>query len=75
MGQIDRDEEILRKALGMLGEEFDSVQVFCTRHDGEGTLNVTRGTGNWFARWGQVVQWVEDERRLAPRIVRMEEET
>jgi hypothetical protein len=50
----------------VLSEHFDSVQVFATRHeptDG-GTINVNFGAGNWFARKGQVGEWLikADER-------------
>jgi hypothetical protein len=37
------------------------VQIFCTRHEsGEngGTLAVKKGTGNIYARYGQVREWL-----------------
>lgn len=41
-------------------EHFDSVQVFCTRRlDKDGnTRTVAIGDGNWYARYGQVREWV-----------------
>jgi len=56
----------VQKALDMLGEHFDSVQILCTRYNGGddgGTVNISRGTRNWFARYGQMKEWMirEDE--------------
>lgn len=55
------------KALEELGEHFDTVQIFATRHEsGEegGTINMAYGAGNWFARYGQIREWLikADER-------------
>jgi len=54
------DMERVRKVLTELGEHFDSVQIFCTRHESgelDGTVYLHLGTGNWFARYGQVREW------------------
>lgn len=69
----DKDEEQdldrVQKCLNELGEYFDSVQIFTTRYESEtegGTVNVAMGTGNWFARYGQVQDWIikkEEETR------------
>ena len=63
----DEDIERLRKACADLGEFFDNVQIFAARQEVEGTVNVNWGSGNWFARYGQVRQWVvkEDQRAKA----------
>lgn len=62
----DEDMDRLDEAIGTLGEHFESVQIFVTRNadDNEGTVNATKGTGNWFTRYGQVRCWLikEDER-------------
>ncbi len=63
----DDDLERIKKATQALGEHFDSVQIFCTRHEAfkrDGTVNVNYGEGNWFTRFGQVRDWVirQDER-------------
>lgn len=58
----DRDVEIVQKVIDTLGEHFDSVQIFCTRHDPSvqnGTVRVHMGAGNWFARFGLVSLWLE----------------
>jgi hypothetical protein len=41
-------------------EHFDTVQIFATRHvDSEtGTVGAQHGEGNWYARRGQVAEWL-----------------
>ena len=59
--QRDADIDMLRKAAEQLGDHFDTVQVFATRHmpaELDGTCVVNYGTGNWFARYGQVRMWI-----------------
>ena len=48
------------KAALDLKEHFDSVTIFCTLHrdDTKNTTHMTVGKGNWYARFGQVVEWV-----------------
>lgn len=63
----DEDVERVRKACEALGENYDSVQIFVTRHEpGEldGTVNLNWGAGNYFTRSGQVREWLvkQDER-------------
>lgn len=65
--QKDDDIERVKRATKALGEHFDTVQIFVTRHEeGQegGTVNVAWSQGNWFARYGQVREWVvkADER-------------
>lgn len=57
----DHDLEILKKASQGLIQHFDTVQIFVTRHEGEGTVRGNWGNGNWYARFGQVSLWVKDE--------------
>jgi len=59
-----RDEALVQGVVDRLGEHFDTVQVFCTRHDAprlDGTVHMAMGSGNWFARYGQVQAWVVTE--------------
>jgi len=59
-----RDEKVLRKALNELGEYFDTVQIFVTRHDPaeeNGTLEYNCGIGNYYARLGQVKMWQDSQ--------------
>lgn len=54
----DPDIERIEEAMDLLREHFDTVQVFCTRQDPDGTVNLKIGVGNWFARYGQIKDWV-----------------
>ena len=57
--ECEQDMARLRAAIEVLGEHFDAVQIFATRYDPpDGTVNVHDGTGNWFARFGQVSDWL-----------------
>lgn len=63
----DRDLAMLRKHINELGEHFDTVHIFATRHEPSesgGTISAQSGCGNWHARYGQVAQWLirQDER-------------
>jgi hypothetical protein len=43
-------------------EHFECVQIFVSSHmpEGrEGTLHLERGGGNWYARSGQIRDWVQ----------------
>lgn len=56
------DTTIMKKHVMLLRENFDTVQIFCTRHENGGyTVNATEGRGNWFARLGQVADWLRRE--------------
>lgn len=64
MSNQDEDLERVKKATEGLMEHFDSVMIFCTRHEAgelDGTINVRYGSGNWFARFGQVREWLLKE--------------
>lgn len=56
----DHEKKIVQEAASTLGEHFDSVQIFVTRHEASdgGTIRAIEGRGNWFARYGQVREWV-----------------
>ncbi len=64
--EID-DLERVKAACRTLGDYFDTVQIFATRHEAfkhDGTVNVAYGEGNWFARYGLIAEWMlrQDER-------------
>lgn len=61
----------VRQAMDALREHFDNVQIFVSRDSPENgpaaqfTENVQLGSGNWFARYGQVKAWtVQAEEEL-----------
>lgn len=71
--QREADVEMLRNACEALGDHFDSVQIFVTRHmpaEADGTRIVNYGSGNWFARYGQVRHWVIEHEEQARESVR-----
>ncbi len=60
----DEDIERLDKALTALREHFDTVHIFATREtdDGEGhTWAFQKGSGNYYARYGQIKLWTNRE--------------
>lgn len=60
MNETEKALEMAREFTAKLMEYSDSVQVFLTVHDPSSgiTRHVTHGAGNWFAREGQVREWV-----------------
>lgn len=66
-GRDDRSPEsdikLLDRAIAVLSEHFDTVQVFVSREIADGsTVTVNRGQGNYFARYGQASCWVDRQR-------------
>lgn len=64
----DVDLERVQAAINLLSEHFDTVQVFCTRHEpGEldGTVNVNLGAGNYYTRSGQIREWLVKQNKRA----------
>jgi hypothetical protein len=61
----DPDFERLDAIAADLGEHYDTVQIFVTRYNSESdktTMRVSRGTGNWFARFGQIALWLAGQK-------------
>ncbi len=75
MSEQDSDLKLVDKAIQDLSEHFDSVQIFVSRHlnDDEGTATVAKGSGNWYARWGQTWRWVQTEDEYEREQVRKRE--
>lgn len=64
----DRDFSHLIAATSRLAEHFQNVQIFASNHDGiGGTTYYHHGSGNYFARRGQVQEWLtlEDAKVVA----------
>ena len=53
-------EDLVDRKIRELIEHCDSVQIFITtRPEGTDlTESIDRGAGNWYARFGQVKEWV-----------------
>jgi hypothetical protein len=56
------DTKRVNDAVKALRPHFDTVQVFCTRcsADTGDTQTMTQGSGNWYARYGQIKAFVND---------------
>jgi len=59
----EEQAEMLEAAAAALGDHFDTVQIFVTRVIDDGKLagnteDVATGLGNWYARTGQVRDWL-----------------
>ena len=65
MSEPTQDElDKIQHAADELGEYFDTVAIFVTRHDGEGvsgTYHAERSTGNYYAIYGQIRQWIRQQ--------------
>lgn len=75
--QYDSDKELICRTARSLAEHFDSVQIFVSRHQPaelDGTMRVSIGTGNWYSRYGQIVEWVNMENERARIHMRRDEE-
>lgn len=57
----DSENAIITKALRDLGEYFDTVQLFVSRYDSDvgATASKVAGSGNIYARMGQVGHWLD----------------
>lgn len=76
------EEEIkalVQKAAADLGEHFESVRIFVSwPHEDKAHVTKTYddGTGNWYASYGQIRQWIlmEEERMRAAARKEFEED-
>jgi hypothetical protein len=64
-----RDLALLKTHTAALSEHFDSVQIFVTRRnpEGTGTVNARWGSGDWFARYGHVKWWLNCQNGFAEK--------
>lgn len=70
------DLDRVKKAAEALGEHFETVQIFVTKHEPEiedGTVNIAWSTGNFFARYGQVREWLIKVEERTRKFVREED--
>jgi hypothetical protein len=80
--QMEKDDmERVQAAVNTLAEHFDTVQIFCTRCESgtlDGTVRLHLGAGNWYARYGQIGQWMiaqDESARIAERRAAKEDDT
>lgn len=65
--QSKKQLALVQAHVAQLGEHFDTVQIFCTKHEPgllDGTINIGLGSGNIFARIGQCSLWVEMQKQF-----------
>lgn len=76
MTQREQDLAMVKQHCEQLIEHFDTVQIFATRCDGteDGTVAVQLGLGNWYAREGQVREWIVKNDEVARIEARKDEE-
>ena len=75
--QNNADLAKLRDVVKQLGEHFDAVQIFATRHESgehDGTLRFHVGVGNWYARYGQITYWLQMQNQDARNEAKSTEE-
>lgn len=54
-------DRLVNEAVQKISEYVDAVTIFVSkkREDGQsGTWRLVMGSGNWYARYGQIKQWV-----------------
>ncbi len=62
----NHDFDLVNNALTELMKFFDTCQIFCTREEptleeaGKQTEAFSAGLGNWYARYGQIREWVDN---------------
>ncbi len=56
----------IKSACDQLFPFFDSIQIFVTKHEGNkmGTSSFIYGTGNFYARYGQIELWTKEQSLL-----------
>lgn len=57
----DRLSKLAARFAEDLGEHFDAVQILACVCDDEGTSNISRGSGNWFARQGMAHEFIAQD--------------
>jgi hypothetical protein len=76
----EQQQSVLRKAAHDLGEHFDTIQIFVTTHQPAelgGTMHGSLGVGNWYARYGQIREWLirtDEDAKCSVRHERAREE-
>jgi hypothetical protein len=72
----DEKLEIVKRHTAALMEHFDSVQIFATKNDEaeETTQAFNHGNGNWYARYGQIQEWMTQQSERAAIQIRKEDD-
>jgi hypothetical protein len=72
--QNERDFQRIQASCVGLGEHFDTVHILATKltDDGRDTVKFSWGKGNWYARYGQIREWVLLEEQAAKNSIKDE---
>lgn len=54
------DNEFIQTKITEILQHWDSVQIFATRVEAGQTIACSDGSGNWYARFGQVAEWLQN---------------
>lgn len=71
--EVDKqDSDRVKQALAALMEHFEAVHIFVTKNDGpdDSTRQISYGSGNFFARKGQIIGWVDYQRERSRILAR-----
>lgn len=58
--QESPERDLVMRHVNELSEHFDNVHIFVSTHHGDKdrTRVINQGSGSWFARYGQIREWV-----------------
>lgn len=62
--EADKKFKLIENQCRFLMDSFDSVQIFCTKYEGNdngNTRHFISGFGNYCARYGQVKEWILEQ--------------
>ena len=54
-----RHDELIQRAMDLLGDHFCSVQILCTKQQEGITTGFCKGSGNWYARVQSAREFIE----------------
>jgi hypothetical protein len=59
----ERKLDLIKNQIKILMASFDTIQIFATKYDPTtgATSHFSSGDGNYFARYGQVCEWLVRE--------------
>jgi len=60
--QPEEQERLVQRHIDELMEHFDAVQILVSSTDPDGTANVFKGGGNWFARQGMAHDFIRQDK-------------
>lgn len=61
--ELEEKDAIVMQVLTQLREHFDTVHIFATTDDGTEVYSLQRGSGNIYARIGQIDLWLQDAKK------------